>query len=90
MENDVVVLKAFWNFVKPFLINEISSLENDVLTENGQPIFEANTFLEMFNDHCVNNVEKSCKIKPQSFGTLSSATDDENVINLFMTEAVII
>ena len=31
--------------------------------------------------NCVNNVEKSCKIKPQSFATLSSRTDDENVIN---------
>ena len=65
-----------------FLTNRNSSSQNDiVLIENGKTIFEDNAPIKTFHDHYVNIVEKSCKIKPLSFVSFSSAIDGENIIN---------
>ena len=42
-------------------------------------LFKENVLVETFNIHYVNIFEKSCKIKPQLFSSLSSKTDDKNV-----------
>ena len=56
------------------------SLHDTALNGNGK-ISEKNAFVETFKDHDVNIVEKSWRIKPLSFASLSCATINENVIN---------
>ena len=41
------IVSTFWNFVKPFLTNKSSSLQNDfVHTKSGKTIFDENALVE--------------------------------------------
>lgn len=62
--------KTIWNFAKTFSANKNCSTN-----------FEENAFVETFNHHYLNIVQKSCKFKSRSFASVSSETGDENVIN---------
>ena len=57
----------------PFSINKNSSMKNNIaLIENSKTIFEKNNLMDTFNNYFVNIAKKSCKIKIQSFASLTS------------------
>ena len=72
----IVSNKTFSNFIKDFLRNKSSSLQNNIfLIKNVKFIFRD---LQRYN---ANNVEKLRKIKSQLFDSLLSTIEHENVMN---------
>ena len=73
--------KIFWRTVKPFLTNN-GCISNDFIgIENeGNLICNEQEFVELFNEHYINIVEKSSGKKPLSLGNSSDASQDEMTV----------
>ena len=73
--------KNFWHTVKPFLTNN-GCISNDFIgIENeGNLICNGQELMELFNEQCINIVEKSPGKIPLSLGNSSDASQDEMTV----------
>ena len=80
-KDGIMTSKKFWHTVKPFLTNN-GCISNDFIgIENeGDLISNESELVELFNEHYINIVEKSCGKKPLSQGNSSDVPQDEMTI----------
>ena len=64
--NGIIANKNFWKAIKPFLTNK-GCLENSdiMLRDDEKMITDEKKLVQLFNDHYVNIVERSCGFKPE-------------------------
>ena len=63
--NGIITNKNFWKVVKPFLKNK-GCLENSdiMLRDDEKMITDKKKLVQLFNDHYINAVKRSCGFKP--------------------------
>ena len=64
--NGIITNKNFWKVIKPFLTNK-GCLENRdiMLRDDEKMITDEKKLVQLFNDHYINIVERSCGFKPE-------------------------
>ena len=73
--------KSFWNFLKAFLTKSCHTQNDIMLINNGKVIVEESDFVETFDDHYINIVERSLGQKPCIFVLDANLLEDDVVIN---------
>ena len=75
---------GFWKLIKPILTNK-EFLENAevMLTENDKLVTEEKELLRIFNDHYINIVERSCRIKPTNVAKEQEIEDNKVICKSF-------
>ena len=64
--NGVVTNKNFWKAIKPILTNKGCLEESDImLRDDEKMITDEKKLVQLFNDHYINIVERSCGFKPE-------------------------
>ena len=75
MERGLTISKIFWKFMKLFLINKTSIVNNDItLIHKNKIISDEKQLTKQFNSYYINIAEKSSGTKPKSFGTIFKST----------------
>ena len=86
-EKGITTNKEFWYFIKPFLTNKGFSKNNDITLKNKKEIItDEKKLADLFNSHCINIVEISSGIKPETiFSTCNINDTDEiqHIVNLY-------
>ena len=64
--NEIITNKNFWKAIKPFLTNKSCLENNDImLRDDEKMITDEKKLVQLFNDHYINIVERSCGFKPE-------------------------
>ena len=84
-ENGLVLNRAFWNLVKPFLSNKGGSAGSDIsLVKNNEIVTDDQQLTEIFNDHYINIADKSNGVKPCNIADTVATNDDRQIIRLIL------
>ena len=76
-QNGVLNNKNFWKVIKPFLTNKGCIEGNDItLIENDKAITNDKELAEIFNNHYINIVEKTCNVKPNTLSNENMESPD--------------
>ena len=63
--NRIISNKVFWKAIKPFLTNKDCLEKSDImLRDDEKMITDEKKLVQLFNDHYINIVERSCSFKP--------------------------
>ena len=79
----------FWNLVKPFLSNKGGGglHGTDItLVKEDKIITDDRELAEVFNDHCIDVVEKSSGKKPSSIAENAPSSDDRCIVRLILQQ----
>ena len=77
----VMANKDFLMKLKPFVTNKGCFFEDQISVEaNDELVTDAKILTELFNEHCINKVEKYSGNKPSSLGESANALLDETVV----------
>ena len=64
--NGIITNKNFWKAIKPFLTNKGCLEKSDImLRDDEKMITDEKKLVQLFNDHYINIVERSCGFKPE-------------------------
>ena len=64
--NAIISNKTFWEAIKPFLTNKgCLEYSHIILRDDEKMITDGKKLLQLFNDHYINIVERSCGFKPK-------------------------
>ena len=64
--NKIITNKIFWKVIKPFLTNKGCLEKSDImLRDDENMITDEKILVQLFNDHYINIVERSCSFKPE-------------------------
>ena len=64
--NGIITNKNFWKAIKPFLTNKGCLEKSDImLRDDEKMITDDKKLVQLFNDHYINIVERSCGFKPE-------------------------
>ena len=81
-DNNIVINKTFWSFLKPFLINK--GLLNSckiMLRKESRIITDTKEIVQILNDHYINIVKRPCEEKRTSVAKKSYLTDDIKIVD---------
>ena len=64
--NGIITNKNFWKAIKPFLTNKGCLENSDIMLRDGEKmITDEKKLVQLFNDHYINIVGRSCGFKPE-------------------------
>ena len=64
--NGIITNKNLWKAIKPFLTNKGCLEKSDTMLRDDQKmITDEKILVQLFNDHYINIVERSCDFKPE-------------------------
>ena len=81
-DNNIVQIKIFWNFIRPFFVSKGTLSICKIMRKNKTKLLMApKEVVQVLNYRFVNIVERSCGKKPSSIGKQKHLTDDIAIID---------